>query len=64
MIISGTQVQNLLKIYSRDNSTNKIEQKHSSKIPGKDFELAISSESRVKQRVMQAINQPGGVIGR
>ncbi|MDD3898129.1 MAG: flagellar biosynthesis anti-sigma factor FlgM [Syntrophomonadaceae bacterium] len=56
MMISKIQVQNLLKIYSKDN-TNKVEPKQFNKIPGKNDELAISSESRIKHRAMQAIKQ-------
>lgn len=56
MIISRTQVQNLLKIYGNDNS-NKVDKKQVSKAAGKNDELAISSESRVKQRAMQAVKQ-------
>jgi negative regulator of flagellin synthesis FlgM len=56
MMISKIQVQNLLKIYGKDN-TNKVEKKQFNKIPGKNDELAISSESRIKHRAMQAIKQ-------
>ena len=56
MMISKIQVQNLLKIYSKDN-TNKVEPKQFNKIPGKNDEPAISSESRIKHRAMQAIKQ-------
>lgn len=56
MIISRTQVQNLLKIYGNDNS-NKVDKKQVSKVTGKNDELAISSESRIKQRAMQAVKQ-------
>jgi len=56
MIISRTQVQNLLKIYGNDNSS-KLDKKQLSKIAGKNDELAISSESRIKQRAMQAVKQ-------
>ncbi|MCK9313742.1 MAG: flagellar biosynthesis anti-sigma factor FlgM [Methanocorpusculum sp.] len=56
MMISKIQVQNLLKIYGKDN-TNKVEKKQLNKIPGKNDELAISSESRIKHRAMQAIKQ-------
>lgn len=56
MIISRTQVQNLLKIYGSENS-NKVDKKQVNKVTGKNDELAISSESRIKQRAMQAIKQ-------
>lgn len=56
MMISKIQVQNLLKIYGKDN-TNKVEPKQLNRIPGKNDELAISSESRIKQRAMQAVKQ-------
>ncbi len=56
MIISGTQVQNLLKIYGNE-GTNKVDKKQFGKIAGKNDELAISNESRIKQRAMQAVKQ-------
>jgi negative regulator of flagellin synthesis FlgM len=56
MIISRTQVQNLLKIYGIDKSS-KLDKKQLGKIAGKNDELAISSESRIKQRAMQAAKQ-------
>ena len=34
-----------------------MEKKQFNKIPGKNDELAISNESRIKQRAMQAIKQ-------
>ncbi|HHV16665.1 MAG TPA: flagellar biosynthesis anti-sigma factor FlgM [Gelria sp.] len=56
MMISKIQVQNLLKIYSKDN-INKVKPQEVNKAPGKNDQLAISSESRIKHRVMQAIKQ-------
>jgi negative regulator of flagellin synthesis FlgM len=56
MIISGTQVQNLLKIYGNEGA-NKVDKKQFGKIAGKNDELAISNESRIKQRAMQAVKQ-------
>ncbi len=61
MIISRVQVQNLLKIYSKDNNINKVGQTQLNKIPGKNDKLAISDESRIKHRAMQAIKQSDDV---
>lgn len=55
MIISNNQVQNILKTYSKQLNNNKVNQTESSKKVGKTDNLAISSESKIKQKVMQAI---------
>lgn len=57
MIISRTQVQNILKTYDKTVSNDNVNKtKETQKLNKKD-ELAISGESRLKQRVMQAIKQ-------
>lgn len=57
MIISKTQVQNILKIYGKELSSNKPGKNQTVKTESKRDQLNISSESRVKQRAMQAIKQ-------
>jgi len=56
MIISRAQVQNILKIYSKDN-LNKMEPKQAGKTTEKKDDLTISEESRIKQKAMQVIKQ-------
>lgn len=58
MIISNNQVQNLLKIYNKDlgiGKTNAVSGVKGKKM-GQD-ELALSGESRIKQRAFQAARQ-------
>lgn len=57
MIISKTQVQNLLKIYGQDNNRNRVGQSSAAQGTVKKDQLAISDESRIKQKAMQAIKQ-------
>lgn len=57
MIISKTQVQNLLKVYGKEMSRNRVEPAAAAKGAAKNDKLAISDESRIKQKVMQAISQ-------
>jgi negative regulator of flagellin synthesis FlgM len=58
MMISKTQVQNILKAYAGNlktgnvNKSNEVKQKFS-----RPDELAISGESKIKQRAMQAVKQ-------
>ena len=58
MIISNKQVQNLLKIYNKDlksstyNKTEAVKGANSSK-----DELALSGESRIKQKAFQVARQ-------
>jgi negative regulator of flagellin synthesis FlgM len=56
MIISKAQVQNLLQVYGRNKNVNRVESKSATQSIKKDA-LAISDESRVKQKAMQAIRQ-------
>lgn len=58
MIISNNQVQNILKIYRQELNTGKVDR--SSQVKGKvgaKDELAISGESRIKNRAFQAAKQ-------
>lgn len=58
MIISNTQVQNILKIYNKDlksSSQNKAEAVKPAS-SGKD-ELALSGEGRIKQKAFQVARQ-------
>ncbi|MEN6326729.1 MAG: flagellar biosynthesis anti-sigma factor FlgM [Syntrophomonas sp.] len=55
MIISKTQLQNVLKIYDQGN--NKIDKTQASKAVAKNDQLALSQESKFTQRLMQAIKQ-------
>ncbi|HHW60458.1 MAG TPA: flagellar biosynthesis anti-sigma factor FlgM [Syntrophomonadaceae bacterium] len=56
MIISRSQVQNLLKIYQSD--LKKVEQMKETKPASSARDsLAISQDSRVKQKALQAIQQ-------
>ncbi len=56
MIISKTQVQNLLKIYKKDTG-KQLDKVQAGKPATKEDKLAISGESRIKQRCMQAVKQ-------
>lgn len=58
MIISNKQVQNLLKIYNKDLRNNTINKTEAvkGKSMGKD-ELALSGESRIKQKALQTARQ-------
>lgn len=55
MIISKSQVQNILRTYSKQLGNNKINKVDEAKKVTKKDNLAISSESKIKQKVMQAI---------
>lgn len=55
MIISKTQLQNVLKIYEKGSS--KIDKTQASKAVAKNDQLALSQESKFTQRLMQAIKQ-------
>ena len=58
MIISSKQVQNILRIYNKELSSGKSS--GVSGLKGKNVgtdELALSGESRIKQRAFQAVRQ-------
>lgn len=57
MIISKTQVQNILKTYAKTVSTDSVNKTKEVKQKFNKDELAISGESRIKQRALQAIKQ-------
>lgn len=57
MIISKTQVQNILKVYARDYKTIQANGPCSSQGVAKKDELMISDASRLKQKAMQAVKQ-------
>lgn len=56
MIISKAQVQNLLQVYGKNKSVNRVESAPAAQSIKRDA-LAISDESRIKQKAMQAIRQ-------
>lgn len=56
MIISKAQVQNLLQVYGKDKNINRAPSPSGTRSIKKDA-LAISDESRIKQKAMQAIRQ-------
>lgn len=55
MIISKTQLLNILKVYNK--SDNKVEKAQAAKAAARTDELAISRESKVKQKAMQVARQ-------
>lgn len=57
MIISKTQVQNILKVYAKEYKGSEAERIKPGQGVLKKDELNISSESRLKHRVMQAVKQ-------
>lgn len=61
-MISKTQVQNILKTYAGNLKTDKVNKSNEvkQKLIRPD-ELAISGESKIKQRVMQTIKQTDDV---
>jgi len=60
MIISKAQVQNLLQVYGKNKKINQVESPKAARSMQKDA-LAISDESRLKQKAMQAIRQADDV---
>ncbi|MGB4303379.1 MAG: flagellar biosynthesis anti-sigma factor FlgM [Syntrophomonadaceae bacterium] len=56
MIISKAQVQNLLQVYNKNKNVNRADSVPAAKSVKRDA-LAISDESRIKQKAMQAIRQ-------
>jgi negative regulator of flagellin synthesis FlgM len=56
MIISKAQVQNLLQVYGKNKKINRVDSTPGTQSIKKDA-LAISDESRIKQKAMQAIRQ-------
>lgn len=61
MFISKTQVQNLLKVYGKDYKSNSINRATELKATAKKDQLAISDESKIKQKAMQAVKKSDDV---
>lgn len=57
MIISKTQVQNLLKVYETNLGATKAAKVESSQPVTRKDDVSISEASKLKQKVMQAVNQ-------
>lgn len=57
MMISRTQVQNLLKVYEKSLGSNKVGKVDSSQPVTKKDDVNISEASKLKQKVWQAVNQ-------
>ncbi len=57
MFISKSQVQNILKTYSKQFSNNQVNKTGEAKKVNQKDNLVISSESKVKQKIMQSIRQ-------
>jgi len=57
MIISNTQVQNILKIYNKDLKSSSQNKTEAVKTAGGKDELALSGEGRIKQKAFQAARQ-------
>lgn len=55
MIISKNQVDSILKTYNKQLGVNKINKPGAAKQIGKNDDLVISGESKIKQKVLQAI---------
>ncbi|SHH09705.1 anti-sigma-28 factor, FlgM family [Thermosyntropha lipolytica DSM 11003] len=56
MIISKSQIQNILKAYGSQNN-HKVQKKEGVKGPAKQDSISISEESRLKQQVLKAVKQ-------
>ncbi len=59
MIISKTQVQNILRVYGRQFESNRTGKAEEPGNTGRKDELAISRESKLQQKLMQAVKQAG-----
>lgn len=57
MIISRTQVQNLLKVYESNLGNSRTGKVEASQPVMKKDDVSISDASKLKQKVMQAVNQ-------
>lgn len=57
MIISKTQVQNILRVYGRQFENNRTGKTEEAGNTGRKDELAISRESKFQQKLMQAVRQ-------
>lgn len=57
MMISRTQVQNLLKVYEKTLGNKAVGKVDSSQPVTKSDDVNISEASKLKQKVLQAVNQ-------
>lgn len=57
MIISRTQVQNLLKVYEKTLGNKQVGNVDSSQPVARKDDVNISEASKLKQKVLQAVNQ-------
>ncbi|MEN6348142.1 MAG: flagellar biosynthesis anti-sigma factor FlgM [Syntrophomonas sp.] len=57
MMISRTQVQNLLKVYEKTLGNKQVGKVDSSQPVTKSDDVNISEASKLKQKVLQAVNQ-------
>lgn len=57
MMISRTQVQNLLKVYEKTLGSKQVGKVDSSQPVMKKDDVNISEASKLKQKVLQAVNQ-------
>ncbi len=55
MIISKSQIENILKTYNKQSGGNKINKTEAAKQVAKKDDLVISGESKIKQKVLQTI---------
>ncbi|HZK43213.1 MAG TPA: flagellar biosynthesis anti-sigma factor FlgM [Syntrophomonadaceae bacterium] len=55
MIISKSQVQNIIKTYAKQLDNNQLNKVEGAKRVAKKDDLSISSESIIKQKVMQSL---------
>lgn len=56
MIISKSQIQNILKAYGSQ-ANNKVNKKEEVKSPWRQDNISISEESRLKQQALKAVKQ-------
>ncbi|MGE5380699.1 MAG: flagellar biosynthesis anti-sigma factor FlgM [Methylocystaceae bacterium] len=57
MIISGKQVQNILKVYNKQ-GTEAVKPRNTVNAVNKNDQVSISQESAVRQRAVQAAKEP------
>lgn len=61
MMISRTQVQNLLKVYERTLGNKQVGKVDSSQPVARKDDVNISEASKLKQKVLQAVNQTADI---
>lgn len=57
MIISSTQVQNMLKIYGKQTRTDNVRPREEVVPSGKADQVKISGEGKLMQKALQAVRQ-------